>query len=174
MNNFITRFGFKRNIFGINELTSLYHFPDATYNRSPIISWMQYKVLPAPENLPIPKQENGYIMGGILAESYKEGKLDNILQEYRTHRAVGEIHRREEILEPVEKFTTQELATKEIIEKDGKKFVKTTVQKKGLGYKLYKDAILLGTNIYRNTYSPVYMKRDDRMRHYYCVGKSGT
>ncbi|MEI7919313.1 MAG: hypothetical protein WCH65_03795 [bacterium] len=43
-----------------------------------------------------------------------------------------------------------------------------------MGYKLYKDAILLGTNIYRNTLSPVYMKRDDRMRHHYCIGKSGT
>ena len=71
VNNFITRFGFKKNVFGINELTSLFHFPDATYNRSPIISWMQYKVLPAPENLPIPKIPNGYVMGGVLAESYK-------------------------------------------------------------------------------------------------------
>jgi len=32
---------------------------------------MQYKVLPAPENLPIPKEFNGYIMGGVLAENYK-------------------------------------------------------------------------------------------------------
>jgi hypothetical protein len=32
---------------------------------------MQYKVLPAPSNLPIPTEENGYLMGGVLAETYK-------------------------------------------------------------------------------------------------------
>lgn len=172
--NFITKFWFKKNVFGINELTSLFHFPDATYNRSPIISWMQYKVLPAPENLPIPKEENGYVMGGILAENYKWGKLDNILQEYHKHRATGETNTNEEKLEPAENFKAEELAGREIVEKDGKKFVKMMVQKKELGYKLFKDAILLWTNIYRNTLSPVYMKRDDRMRHHYCIGKSGT
>ena len=173
-NNFITRFWFKKNVFWIHELTSLFHFPDATYNRSPIISWMQYKVLPAPENLPIPKEFNGYIMGGVLAETYKWGKLDSILQEYQNHRAVGQRTETEEVLEPIEKFTAQELAGKEVIEKDGKKFIKVIKEKQWRGYKLFKDAILLWTNIYRNTLSPVYMKRDDRMRHHYCLGKSGT
>lgn len=182
--NYITRFLFAKNVLWINELTSLFHFPDATYNRSPIISWMQYKVLPAPENLPIPKDFNGYIMGGVLAESYKWGKLDSILVDYKKHRAVAETSHNEEILEPIEKFTQKELIGKKIVEKvewngipqsgNGKKFVQSSVQKKWFWYKLYKDAILLGTNIYRNTLSPVYMKRDDRMRHYYCIGKSGT
>lgn len=183
-NNYITRFFFAKNVLWINELTSLFHFPDATYNRSPIISWMQYKILPAPENLPTPKDFNGYIMGGVLAESFKEGKLDLILADYKKHRAVGETTHNEDILEPIEKFTAEQLVGKEIIEKvewsgtpQGeitKKYVKSTIQKKWFGYKLYKDAILLGTNIYRNTLSPVYMKRDDRMRHHYCIGKSGT
>ena len=175
--NYITRFFFAKNVLWINELTSLFHFPDATYNRSPIISWMQYKVLPAPENLPIPKDFNGFIMWWVLAESYKWGKLSVILADYKKHRAVGETTTNEEIFEPVEKFTTEQLVGKEIVEKvkgDGKKFVKTIIQKKWYGYKLFKDAILLWTNIYRNTLSPVYMKRDDRMRHHYCIGKSGT
>ncbi len=174
INNYITRFWFKKNILWINELTSLFHFPDATYNRSPIISWMQYKVLPAPENLPIPKEFNGYIMWGVLAESYKWGKLDSILQEYQKHRAVGQTTENEEALELAEKFTAEELAGRETIEKDGKKYIKILKEKKGFWYKLYKDAILIWTNIYRNTLSPVYMKRDDRMRHHYCIGKSGT
>jgi len=173
INNFIAHFFAQKCTFWINELTSLFHFPDATYNRSPIIAWMQYKVLPPPENLPIPKQENGYVMGWILAESYKWGKLDLILQEYNKHRAVKEIVRNEETLIPVEEIDKQE-EWAEIIEKDGKKYIKKHIQKKWLGYKLYHDAILLGTNIYRNTLSPVYMKRDDRMRHHYCIGKSGT
>ena len=29
-------------------------------------------------------------------------------------------------------------------------------------------------NIYRNVFSPVYIKRDDRTRHHYCIWKSGT
>lgn len=104
---------------------------------------MQYKVLPAPENLPIPKVPNGYIMGGALAETYKGGKLDIILQEYQKHRATGETSHNEEKLEPIENFKQSELTGKEIVEKDGKKFVKTMIQKKGFGYKLFKDAILL-------------------------------
>ena len=174
VNNFIPKFFFARNIFWINELTSLFHFPDATYNRSPIIAWMQYKVLPAPENLPIPKDFNGYIMSWVLAESFKWGKLDIILADYTKHRAVTEKIYNEEVLEPIEKFSEEQLKGKETIEKDGKKFVKSIRQKKGFWYKLFKDAILIGTNIYRNVLSPVYMKRDDRMRHHYCIGKSGT
>lgn len=91
---------------------------------------MQYKVLPAPENLPIPKDANGYVMGGVLAETYKGGNLDIILQEYRKHRAVGEIVTSEEKLEPADTLTPEQLAGKEVVEKDGKRFIKTTVQKK--------------------------------------------
>ena len=58
----MTHLCFKENIFGVNELASIFHLPDNAYNRSPIISWMQYKVLPAPENLPTLNQPNGYIM----------------------------------------------------------------------------------------------------------------
>ncbi len=63
----------------------------------------------------------------------------------------------------------------QIIEKEGQKFVKELVPGKTVnGYKLYKDAILLGVNIYRNNLTPVYMKREDRTRHHYMIGKSGT
>ena len=58
VDSFIPKFFYRGNYFGVNELSSLFHFPDATYNRSPIISWMQYKVLPAPENLPVLTQPN--------------------------------------------------------------------------------------------------------------------
>jgi hypothetical protein len=71
VNHLLTNFFFKKNVFWINEITSLYHFPDNTYNRSPIISWMQYKILPWPDNLPILKDENWYVMSWQLAESFK-------------------------------------------------------------------------------------------------------
>lgn len=65
-------FFFKKNTFGVNELASLFHFPDGIYNRSPIISWMAYKVLPCPDNLPILKNLNRFIISGHLAEGYKK------------------------------------------------------------------------------------------------------
>jgi hypothetical protein len=52
-------------------LASLFHFPDNAYNRSPIISWMQYKILPAPDNLPVLNDFGGYVMSGKIAEDYK-------------------------------------------------------------------------------------------------------
>ncbi|MEI8092064.1 MAG: hypothetical protein WCG98_07925 [bacterium] len=59
----LDHFFFRKNMFGVNELSSIFHFPDYTYNRSPIISWMQYKVLPAPDNLPILNDPNGFVIG---------------------------------------------------------------------------------------------------------------
>jgi len=168
-------FFFKRNIFGVAALASLFHFPDGIYNRSPIILWMAYKVLPCPDNLPILKDPNRFIISGHLAESYKKWELSNILEtDYKEHRAVASRIVEEEKLESVLNFTSKDLEGKEIIEKDWQKFIKTIVKKTLYGYKTFKDGILLWTNIYRNAYSPVYMKREDRTRHHYCVGKSGT
>lgn len=170
----LTNFFFRKHYFGVNELASLFHFPDNTYNRSPAISWMQYKVLPAPDNLPILNNFNGHIMNGILAEKYKWGNLSDILSEYENHWAVGKKQVKKEKLVSVLDYTSDQLVGKEIIEKDGQKFVKEIVEKTEYGYKIFTDWVLLGTNIYRNNLSPVYMKRNDRTRHHYCIGKSGT
>jgi hypothetical protein len=43
-------------VFSIDELSSLYHFPDINYNRSPIIEWLEYKKLAPPHNLKSPKK----------------------------------------------------------------------------------------------------------------------
>ena len=172
----LTNLFYNSNTFTLNELTSLYHFPDYTYNRSNIIEWMQYKVLPAPSNLPSFRywEESGFVMSGIVAEKYKWGNLSEILKEYKDHRAVWSKTVIEEKLVPIEKFKESELEWKEIEEKDGKQFVKTEIEKDVYWYKIYKDWVLLWTNIYRNTYFPVYMKRNDRTRHHYCIWKSGT
>ena len=53
-----------------------------------------------------------------------------ILADYQKHRAVGETKHSEEVREPIEKFTQKQLEGKEIVEKGGKKVVKSTVQKK--------------------------------------------
>ncbi len=170
----LTHFFFKSNIFGVNELASLFHFPDNAYNRSPAISWMQYKVLPAPDNLPVLTQDSGYVMSGKLAEDYKDGILSDILAETPNHWAVGKRKDKKEKLVPVTEYTSEQLVWKEIVEQNGSRFVKTIEEKESYGYKIFKDWVLLGTNIYRNILSPVYMKREDRTRHHYCIGKSGT
>jgi len=170
----LTKFFTKRNTFSINELSSIFHFPDATYNRSNTIEWMQYKVLPAPRNVPRFTDFNWYIMSWIVAEKYKDGKMSDILQEYKKHRAVWEKTVMDERLDPVEKYTKKQLMDKEIVEKDGKQMVKIKYEKKVTWYKLSREWILLWVNIYKNKYEPIYMKRDDRTRHHYCIGKSGT
>lgn len=45
----------KISIFSADELSTLYHFPDINYNKSPIIHWLSYKKLPPPHNLKFPK-----------------------------------------------------------------------------------------------------------------------
>lgn len=186
---YLTGFFYKYSYFSTNELSSLYHFPDSIYNRSPIIEWMQYKVLPAPANLPqfSDDERNGKVMTGILAEKFKDGKLSDILKDYTNHRAVTSREIEEEKLTPLAEYQTahpgvisevdgkETINGLEIITKGEEQFVKEIVDKKTVyGYKLYKNAVLLGTNIYRNQLSPVYMKREDRTRHHYMIGKSGT
>lgn len=103
INNSIMKFNFKRRlldtrffIFGEKkstmvpeELASLFHMPSSRYNMAPNIKWLQYKVLPAPVDLPA-------------------------------------------------------------------------------------DGTLLGYNVYRGLKREVRITRNDRTRHHYCIGKSGS
>ena len=167
-------FFYSKNILGLNEITSLFHLPDGTYNRSPIITWMDYKVLPWPDNLPKFAESNGFVMSGVVAENFKWWKLTNILAN-SPHRAVAKKNITKDTLVPIEKLTQKQIGDKEIVEKkNGKKYVKNHHEETVRWYKMYNDWVLLWINIYRNKYSPVYMKRNDRTRHHYCVGKSGT
>ncbi len=49
----------KKSLLCSEEVASLFHFPDARYNRIPTIKWLPYKVLPPPINMP----EEGIILG---------------------------------------------------------------------------------------------------------------
>jgi hypothetical protein len=42
--------------FSCDELSTIYHFPDINYNKSPVISWLEYKMLSPPSNLKFPKE----------------------------------------------------------------------------------------------------------------------
>lgn len=41
-------------IFSADELSTLYHYPDINYNKSPIINWLDYKKLSPPHHLKFP------------------------------------------------------------------------------------------------------------------------
>ncbi len=45
-------FGEKKSYLVGEELASIFHFPASRYNYTPVIRWLQYKVVPAPVNLP--------------------------------------------------------------------------------------------------------------------------
>lgn len=76
-------------IFSAEELASLFHLPNIRFNRAPNINWQNYKIAPAPDNIP-------------------------------------------------------------------------------------KEGILLGHNIYRGVKREIRMKNDDRFRHFYVIGQTGT
>ncbi len=82
-------FGEKGSLMVSGELASLFHFPASRYNYTPVIRWLDYKVLPAPVNIPT-------------------------------------------------------------------------------------EGILLGYNVFRGVKKEIHMLRDDRTRHQYCIGKSGS
>jgi hypothetical protein len=58
----LTNFFYRKNIMTPNALTSLFHYPDGLYNRSPVIKWLDYKMLSPPDNLPEMKEPTDYII----------------------------------------------------------------------------------------------------------------
>lgn len=87
--NFLNWFLYKKNILCSEELASLFHIPNIRFNSSPIIAWQNFKIAPAPSNIPT-------------------------------------------------------------------------------------SGLLLGHNIYRGDKQPIYMKNEDRFRHFYVIGQTGT
>ncbi len=49
--NRLLQFGEKKSILTPEELASLYHLPTTRYNYTPVIKWLQYKLLPAPNDI---------------------------------------------------------------------------------------------------------------------------
>ena len=143
----------KTNIFTINELSSLYHFPDWIFNRSQAIVRAEYKMAEPPKALPVPKEENGRIISWIIAEWYKWWSISKIFA-WSRHSNI---------------WTKKE--EKIIIDKETWEEKVTYVEKTGI--KCYKDGILLWVSVYKNQFKPVYIKRNDRTRHHYIIGKSG-
>jgi hypothetical protein len=65
--------GEKPSLMSPEELASVYHFPNAIYNTSPVISWLTYKVLPVPPDLP----KDGLLLGhNHYRGAHKEVHID--------------------------------------------------------------------------------------------------
>lgn len=77
------------NVLSVDELASLFHLPNIRFNKAPTIFWQNYKIAPAPANIP-------------------------------------------------------------------------------------KEGILLGYNVFRGEKHEIRMKREDRFRHFYVIGQTGT
>jgi hypothetical protein len=155
------------NTFTENQLTTLFHFPDGAFNRSPAIKWMDYKVLSSPDNLFRPKVPTDYVITGSITEGYLGGKVDKLFT--KDHRAYGETVDKIENLIPFDPSKHAKVDQALIVTNDQGKFVKEVIEKKRKGLRVYKDAALLGVNVYRNEFTPVYIKRKDRSRHHYII-----
>lgn len=60
--------------FSTDEMATMYHFPDIKYNKSPIIAWMDYKMLAPPTNLKFPTEK-------LMLSDYKRDEKGNIYTE---------------------------------------------------------------------------------------------
>jgi len=78
-------FGEKKSTLVPEELASMFHLPSSRYNLSPNIKWLQYKVVPAPVDLP----DKGVLLGYNVYRGYKRNVY--ILREDRTrhHYCIG-------------------------------------------------------------------------------------
>ena len=71
--------------FSADEVSTLYHLPDINYNKSPIISWLEYKKLPTPHNLKFPTNAT------VLEEKIKIWEQDgkDLFEVQQKHRHLG-------------------------------------------------------------------------------------
>lgn len=156
-----------------DELSTLFHFPDINYNKSPIIAWLEYKMLAPPPNLKFPKEP-------LIMKDYKRDKDGHVYTEDGT---LLQVDKNKNLLRNADKDLIALDGTIIPVAKDGDNIGrpidkgKTPVQidhhRTLQGFPLYKDAVLMGWNEYRNVKTPIYFMKKDRGRHHYIIGKSG-
>jgi len=157
--------------YSIDELTTLYHFPDVNYNKSPIIYWLGYKKVAPPSNLKTPKEKlilTDYVREGefVITEDGSKLKTDKY----------GNIARGKHdgfILENGEEVMLLTEGDKRGQPTDAGKLPRSEEKERLLGgFPVCKGAVLLGWNEYRNKKQPIYFDNKDRGRHHYIIGKS--
>lgn len=162
-----------KSMFSTDELSTLYHFPDINYNKSPIIKWLEYKMLTPPNNLRTPTKPTmlmDYIRdahGNVLTVDGSHLKVDgswNLIRDTERNFVTtnGEV---------VVIYAEGENKGKPVDE--GKTPKQELQQRKIAGFPVFTDGVLMGWNEYRNNKTPIYFTRKDRGRHHYIIGKSG-
>lgn len=160
--------------FSCDEMSTMFHFPDINYNKSPIISWLEYKMLPPPTNLRFPKVP-------LLLSDYKRDKNGNI---YTEDGSLLQVDVNKNLVRTENKDMMLLDGTIVPVAKEGENIgkpmdpMKTPItipdhHRSLAGFPLYKDGVLMGWNEYRNVKTPIYFSRKDRGRHHYIIGKSG-
>ncbi len=162
-----------KSVFSVDELSTMYHFPDINYNKSPILKWLDYKMLAPPHNLKIPKIP-------LILSDYKRDKHGNVFTEDGSLLRVDKnkiIIRDEQRnfigLDGTVYPVVQDGDNRGKSVDPGKNPVAQPEQRKLWGFPLFTDGVLMGWNEYRNTKTPAYFSRKDRGRHHYVIGKSG-
>lgn len=80
------RFFTPQYIFGTSELTSFFHFPNIKYNKLDMIKWQNYKLAPAPKNIP----EEGLFLGTNIFRGDKRKIFMNNEDRFRHFYIVGQ------------------------------------------------------------------------------------
>jgi hypothetical protein len=161
-----------KSVFSVDELSTLYHFPDINYNKSPIIKWLDYKMLAPPHNLRTLK--NPLVLSDFKRDS--SGKVftqDGTLLQVDENKVLLRDQERsffgvDGTVFPVHQDGDNKGRTID----PGKQPVEISAPRKLAGFPLYTDGVLMGWNEYRNVKTPVYFSRKDRGRHHYIIGKS--
>jgi hypothetical protein len=159
--------------FSCDELSTLYHFPDINYNKSPVIAWLEYKMLAPPPNLRFPKEP-------LIMKDYKRDTQGHI---FTNDGSLLQVDKNKNLLRNADKDLILLDGAIVPVAKEGENIGrpldegKTPVQidehRKMQGFPLYKDGVLMGWNEYRNNRTPIYFAKKDRGRHHYIIGKSG-
>ena len=159
--------------FSSDEMSTMFHFPDIKYNKSPIIAWLDYKMLPIPQNLKFPKIP-------LILKDYKRDTAWNIYTQdgslLRVDKNKNLYRDANKNLELTSGMTVSVFTEGADIGKPidtGKTPIQIDAHRSIGGFPLYKEAVLMWWNEYRNMKTPIYFDRKDRGRHHYIIGKSG-
>jgi hypothetical protein len=94
-NNKLVWFFQNISIFSADELSTLYHYPDINYNKSPIINWLEYKKLAPPHNLKFPhdpcilEEKKKIWEKEVIDKLTWEKKMEPIYEVNKVHRHLG-------------------------------------------------------------------------------------
>jgi len=161
-----------KSVFSVDELSTLFHFPDINYNKSPVIKWLDYKMITPPSNLKKPtiptilsdykRDDKGNIFtkdGSLLkVDKHKNLLRDDTKNMFLIDGTLVEVNKEwDNKWKPVDENKTP-------VQIDSHRFM--------WGFPLFKDWVLMWWNEYRNNKLPVYFMRKDRWRHQYIIWKS--